>query len=52
VENAQVLLLNIYIFTNFYGILGSADNFTASEFVLFLAGTPKKNRFGVKEALA
>jgi hypothetical protein len=38
----RFLLLDIYIFTNFYGILGRTDNFAASGFVLFLACTPKK----------
>jgi hypothetical protein len=46
VENAQVLSLDIYIFTNFYDILAIAGNFKATapapEFVLFLASTPKK----------
>jgi hypothetical protein len=42
VESAQVLSLDIYIFTNFYGILARADNFTAPEIVLFLACTPQK----------
>jgi hypothetical protein len=38
----RILLLDIYIFTNFYGILEKIDNFAASGFVLFLACTPKK----------
>jgi hypothetical protein len=47
----RFLLLDIYIFTNLYGILEKIDNLTASGFVLFLAYTPK-NRLGVKEAIA